>query len=125
MGELFRLIAPSPSRFITLSELLQFYFGGLSYALIEKHVPSGKNLEFKDHVVVLYGGGDDIAVYGSWLPVVYYIIVLRIGMDRTLYPLTATIPVISSHVTTLREGAKVQENSKHKSKPRTTAYNNK
>ncbi len=96
MGELFRLIAPSPSRFITLSELLQFYFGGLSYALIEKHipVPSGNNLEFKDHVVVLYGGGDDIAVYGSWLPVIYYVIVLRIGMDRILYPLTASSAII-------------------------------
>ena len=102
LGEIVRMLSASPSRFITVSELLQFYFGGLSYALLEEKV--GKiwqvekgELRYGDAIVVLFGGGDDIAVYGHWLPLIEYLLLLRRGMDQVLYPLTASAGVAADY----------------------------
>jgi len=99
IGKIIQLLSPSPSRFITFSELIQFYFGGLSYSLIfaqsvQDYLQLRGISPHVDKVIILYGGGDDTSVYGEWKSVTHYISVLREGMKYLLHPITASGAII-------------------------------
>jgi len=106
-GELLLTLASNLSRYITASELLQFFFGGLAYALtvsghaIKRTTENGKiiRIEISDEpycerLAILYSGGDDVAVYGNYVHVIHYLSRIRNAMKNVLHPLTASAGIV-------------------------------
>ncbi|PSN95013.1 hydrolase [Candidatus Marsarchaeota G2 archaeon ECH_B_SAG-C16] len=72
IGEIVRRLSAYPGRFMTFSSLLEFAFAHIVTAKVAEegeNVGESENKVSKDGkkpVVVLYSGGDDLAVYGRW-----------------------------------------------------------
>jgi hypothetical protein len=94
-GEVRALYSMSPSRLVTLSDLVNTVIAGKAYL---KAVKIAKNLIVDGErrnldVIPLYAGGDDITLYGKWSHVVYYVNELSRDIRRTLPPLSLSIGI--------------------------------
>jgi CRISPR-associated protein Csm1 len=94
-GEVRALYSMSPSRLVTLSDLVNTVIAGKAYL---KAVEIAKNLVVDGEkcnldVIPLYAGGDDITLYGKWSHVVYYVNELSRDIRRTLPPLSLSIGI--------------------------------
>jgi len=94
-GEVRALYSMSPSRLVTLSDLVNTVIAGKAYL---KAVKIAKNLIVDGErrnldVIPLYAGGDDITLYGKWSHVVYYVNELSRDIRRTLPPLSLSISI--------------------------------
>jgi len=94
-GEVRALYSMSPSRLVTLSDLVNTVIAGKAYL---KAVKIAKNLIVNGEkcnldVIPLYAGGDDITLYGKWSHVVYYVNELSRDIRRTLPPLSLSIGI--------------------------------
>jgi len=95
LGDVKRLYSLSPSRLATLSELLNIAFGAKTYLhLVDKAEKLGRF-----NVVILYGGGDDVAFYGEWSDVIEFAKDVIIEITRKLLaPLTVSSGIILERV---------------------------
>jgi CRISPR-associated protein Csm1 len=94
-GEVRALYSMSPSRLVTLSDLVNTVIAGKAYL---KAVKIAKNLVVDGErrnldVIPLYAGGDDITLYGKWSHVVYYVNELSRDIRCTLPPLSLSIGI--------------------------------
>jgi len=92
-GEIKSLYALSPSRLVTLSDLVNTIIAGKAYLnaveITKKLVGCEKNFD----VIPLYAGGDDVTIYGKWSHVVYYLYKLVKDVRSALPPLSLSIGV--------------------------------
>jgi CRISPR-associated protein Csm1 len=100
-GEVRSLYSISPSRLITLSDLVNAVIAGKAYmkALELARGLSGSGLLNLD-AIPLYAGGDDVTVYGKWSHVVKYVAELYKELRSVLKPLTLSLAVAIGDSTT-------------------------
>ncbi|RLE86002.1 MAG: hypothetical protein DRJ67_08165 [Thermoprotei archaeon] len=92
-GELVQLSSFSPSRLVTLSDLLNLVLIGKTYfeALYRALELRGRGAL---DVVPLYAGGDDVVCYGRWTGILLTLAKLLRSVREALYPLTASAAVV-------------------------------
>jgi CRISPR-associated protein Csm1 len=92
-GEVRALHSMSPSRLVTLSDLVNTVVAGKAYLkaveIAERLAKANENLD----VIPLYAGGDDVTLYGKWSHVVYYMGLLSKEIRDALPPLSLSIGV--------------------------------
>ncbi|MEM1731360.1 MAG: hypothetical protein QXY26_09585 [Ignisphaera sp.] len=92
-GKVRELLSLSPSRFVTLSDLVNAIVSGKVYAYaIDKQKSLAKIQKVLD-VIPLYAGGDDVTIYGKWAQVIRYIVDVLKSIRDALKPLTASIGI--------------------------------
>jgi CRISPR-associated protein Csm1 len=87
LGEIKRLLSHSPSRLVTLSELLNMILAGKSY------LKALKDQDRYSDVIALYASGDDAVFYGDWMPVIAYMASVYRDIREVLYPLTFSLAI--------------------------------
>jgi CRISPR-associated protein Csm1 len=87
LGDVKRLASYSPSRLVSISELINLTITAKSYLKIFQ-----KQELFED-VIALYAGGDDAVFYGDWIPVILYIISVYKDVRSVLPHLTFSIGI--------------------------------
>ncbi|MEM0232998.1 MAG: hypothetical protein QXL22_03150 [Candidatus Nezhaarchaeales archaeon] len=92
-GKVRELLACSPSRLVTLSDLVNAVVSGKVYAYAIAMQRSLAKLQKVLDVIPLYAGGDDVTIYGKWAQVVRYIVDVVKSVRDALKPLTVSIGI--------------------------------
>lgn len=90
-GEVRKLMSFSPSRLITLSDLVNTIVAGKAYMYVI--VESRRLKDRLVDVIPLYAGGDDVSIYGKWSHVVKYIFDVYSDIRSVLKPLTISAAI--------------------------------
>ncbi len=96
-GEVRALISFSPSRLVTLSDLVNMVLKGKLYLLIIDYASTlsrrfERNVNFD--AIALYAGGDDLVFYGNWIYIAYLTARIFEELENTLKPLTASAGMV-------------------------------
>ncbi|RLG80946.1 MAG: hypothetical protein DRO09_02490, partial [Thermoprotei archaeon] len=91
-GDVRALYSGSLSRLVTLSNLVTNVINGKAYLHVFRELSRVGESGFYG-VVVLYAGGDDVAVYGEWREVLRFAEEMYNYLHEALYPLTSTSAV--------------------------------
>lgn len=94
-GKVRELLARSPSRLVTLSDIVNTVVAGKAYLYAvskQNDLAMLKPSKIVD-VVPLYAGGDDVAVYGKWAQVLRYVIDVYKEIRGVLNPLTISVGI--------------------------------
>ena len=95
LGDVKALYSLSPSRLVCLSDLLNIAFGAKAYLYI---IDKASKLGSFD-VIILYGGGDDIAFYGEWSDVIEFVDdIIKTVAEEVIRPLTVSAGVVLAGV---------------------------
>lgn len=92
-GEVRSLYSISPSRLVTLSDLVNFVVAGKAYLKALELARRLRSRYYNVDVIPLYAGGDDITVYGKWSHVVKYVAELYKEVRSVLKPLTFSLAI--------------------------------
>ncbi len=101
MGSVKLVLSFSPSRLISFSEIVNLAVACKSYMFTieefskrsEKFREKGKDplREPPVNVIILYAGGDDVALYGEWKDVIYFVNKIYNGVRKLIRPLTLSV----------------------------------
>ncbi len=93
MGSVKLVLSFSPSRLISLSEVMNLAVACKSYMLVLEELSKRPGSEEKPsvNVIVLYAGGDDIALYGEWKDVIYFVNEIYNSVRRLIGPITLSL----------------------------------
>ena len=86
IGEKVKELSKYPSRFMTFSSILNFVFTYIPLFSLSEKMKSGQN----PNIVILYAGGDDIAVYGKWDEVLELLAEMQKYVKDMLYQVTVS-----------------------------------
>ncbi len=88
MGEIAATISASPSRFVTASELLKFFYNVVSNMLLQ-----ADNLKVKGQppILLIFSGGDDMCFVGRFDKVIEYILLLHNSFEKIFGDVAVTM----------------------------------
>lgn len=93
LGEVKKLLSPSPSRLATLSDLLTMIVAGKTSILASRYSDEYVKRGEPRGPIILYAGGDDVTFYGYWIDSLVFLSKLYREVFNTLYPLSFTSTV--------------------------------
>ena len=86
IGEKVKELSKYPSRFMAFSSILNFVFTYIPVFELGEKIQSGQ----KPDIVILYAGGDDVAVYGKWDEVLELLAEMQKYVKDMLYQVTVS-----------------------------------
>ena len=89
LGEVKKLLSSSPSRLVTFSDLLSVLLSVKTHLLSSKYPIKSPGLVGRGPIM-LYAGGDDVAFYGYWVDIIFFLYEIYKEIIKPLYPLSFT-----------------------------------
>lgn len=92
-GDVRLLLSFSPSRLVSLSDIVNTVIMGKTYlSIIDYSIKLSNKYGYPVNfdVIPLYAGGDDIVIYGNWIYTTYFLSKLLKELCGILYPLTSS-----------------------------------
>lgn len=93
MGEVRKLISFSPSRLVTLSDMVSTIIAGKAYMHAVSMARELYGREKLLDAIPLYAGGDDITIYGKWAHVVKLASDIYTSVRRSIKPITISLAI--------------------------------
>ena len=91
IGEKVKELSKYPDRFMTFSSIMNFVFTYIPVYLLNQKINSQRTNNVQEpKIVVLYAGGDDIAVYGKWDEVFELLSEMKEYIKDMLYQVTVS-----------------------------------
>jgi len=115
VGSVVYVLGRSPTRIATLSLFLTLIFGARAYLkLIDEALRIFKQKcsqfsgveqlkcfeRIQPRIAILYGGGDDIVIFGDWIETIKFIIKISKDLDEILKPLTISAGIYFDRIET-------------------------
>ncbi len=94
LGEVIRLMAFSPSRLTSFSNMLNIGISGKTYLKAVKDLTKLTKEGYVLGVIPLYAGGDDLAIYGSWAHTISFLSSVYESLTNLLTPLSLSASIV-------------------------------